>query len=109
MFLVTPMHAHISARAVNEADFSTEKWCWDCAGGRAQSARVSESDGATAQAVCRPWVCSCVCDVGLGAVRWIVVGVGVEGGYCRMSSKCDRDMRESTVGMLSIRETPWSA
>ncbi len=52
--------------------------------------------------------CSCVCDVGLG-VSCIMVGVGREGGYCRMSSKCDRDMRESTVGMLSIRETPWSA
>ena len=66
VFLVTPMHAHISARAVDEADFSTEKWCWDCAGGRAQSARVSGSDGATAQAVCRPWVCSCLCDVCFG-------------------------------------------
>ena len=66
VFLVTPMHAHISARAVDEADFSTEKWCWDCAGGRAESARVSGSDGATAQAVCRPWVCSCLCDVCFG-------------------------------------------
>ena len=56
VFLVTPMHAHISARAGNEADFSgIEKWCWDCAGGRAQSARVSGSDGATAQAV--PTLC----------------------------------------------------
>ncbi len=44
-----------------------------------------------------------------GGVSWIVVGVGREGGYCRMSGKCDRDMRESTVGMLSIRETRWSA
>ena len=76
VFLVTPMHAHISARAVDEADFSTEKWCWDCAGGRAESARVSGSDGATAQAVCRPWVCSCLCDVCFGGVSWIVVGVG---------------------------------
>ena len=76
VFLVTPMHAHISARAVDEADFSTEKWCWDCAGGRAESARVSGSDDATAQAVCRPWVCSCLCDVCFGGVSWIVVGVG---------------------------------
>ena len=52
VFLVTPMLAHISARAVDETDFSTEKWCWDCAGGHAQTARVSGSDGATAQAVC---------------------------------------------------------
>ena len=83
------MHAHISARAVDEADFSgIVKWCWDCAGGRAQSARVSGSDGATAQAVWRPWVCSF--DVCFGGVSWIVVGVGLEGGYCRMSSKGDR-------------------
>ena len=45
---------HILARTVDVTDFATEKWCWDCAGGRAQSARVSESDCATGQAVFRP-------------------------------------------------------
>ena len=54
----------------------------------AQSARVSERDGTTAQAVCRPSVCSCVCDVCLGGVSWIVVGEAT----VRMSSKCNRDM-----------------
>ena len=47
----------------------------------------------------------CVCDVCLGGVSWIVVGEAT----VRMSSKCNRDMRGGTVGMLSIRETPWSA
>ena len=36
--------------------WTIEKRRWDCAGCRAQSARVWEGDGATAQAVCRPWV-----------------------------------------------------
>jgi hypothetical protein len=58
VFPVTPMRVHILARAVDVTDFATEKWCWDCAGGRAQSARVSESDCATGQAVCRPCVSS---------------------------------------------------
>ena len=35
---------------------SIEKRRWDCAGCGAQSARVWEGDGATARAVCRPWV-----------------------------------------------------
>ena len=58
VFPVTPMRAHILARAVDVTDFATEKWCWDCAGGCAQSARVSESDCVTGQAVCRPSVSS---------------------------------------------------
>ena len=58
VFPVTPLRAHILARAVDVTDFATEKWCWDCAGGRAQSARVSESDCETGQAVCRPCVSS---------------------------------------------------
>ena len=53
---VTPRHAHILAQAVDMTDFATENRCWDCAGGGAQSARRSESDGATARAVCRSWV-----------------------------------------------------
>ena len=36
--------------------WTIEKRRWDCAGCRAQSARVWEGDGATARAVCRPWV-----------------------------------------------------
>jgi hypothetical protein len=58
VFPVTPMHALILARAEDVTDFATEKLCWDCAGGSAPSARVSESNGATAQAVCRPCVSS---------------------------------------------------
>ena len=43
--------------AVGAADFwTTEKRRRECARGRAQSARVSGSDGATAQAACRPLV-----------------------------------------------------
>ena len=37
-------------------DFEHRKRSFDGACGGAQSARVLESDGATAQAVCRPWV-----------------------------------------------------
>ena len=56
---VTPMVAHIMmlARAVGAADRSTtEKRRRERAGCHAQSARVSGSDGATAQAACVPWV-----------------------------------------------------
>jgi hypothetical protein len=104
VFPVKPMHAHILRGRWTRQILPPKNGV----GTVAEAARVFESDDATAQVVCRPWVCSCVCDVCLG-VSCIVVGVGREGGYCRMSSKCDRDMRGSTVGMLSIRETPWSA
>jgi len=55
---VTPMLAHTLARVVDAVDRSTiEKRRRDCARGRAQSASVSASDGATRQAVCSPLVC----------------------------------------------------
>ena len=54
---VTPMVAHMLARAVGAADCSTtEKRRRERAGCGAHSARVSGSDGAPAQAACVPWV-----------------------------------------------------
>ena len=55
---VTPTTlAHMLARAVDVIDFSTtEKRRRECDRGRAQCARVSGSDGATAQVVWRPLV-----------------------------------------------------
>jgi hypothetical protein len=56
-YRVTPMVAHMLARAVGAADCSTtEKRRRERAGCGAQSARASGSDGATAQAACVPWV-----------------------------------------------------
>ena len=69
---VTPMLAHMLPRAVGAADFSTtEKRRRECARGRAQSARVSGSDGATGRAACptlgiRPRRCLHTCCHG----RW---------------------------------------
>ena len=49
---VTPMLAHMLARAVDVADFRPSRYGdGGCAGSRAQSARVSRSDGGTAQAL----------------------------------------------------------
>ena len=100
VFPVTPMHALILARAEDVTDFATEKLCWDCAGGSAPSARVSESNGATAQAVCRPCVSShtdacshlgagrgcdrfCHREIVLGLCRWKrTVGESVGEQWC---------------------------
>jgi hypothetical protein len=61
---VTPMLAHLLARAVDGTDFRPSRnGDGGCARWRAQPARVSGSDGATAQAVCRPWVS--------GSHRWL--------------------------------------
>jgi hypothetical protein len=54
---VIPRLARMLAMVGRRDRFSTvEKRRWGCARGRAQSARVSASDGATRQAVCLPWV-----------------------------------------------------
>ena len=48
----TPMLAHMLARAVDVADFGPSRYGdGGCTGWRTQSARVSRSDGGTAQAV----------------------------------------------------------
>ena len=61
---VTPMLAHMLARAVDGTDFRPSRnGDGGCARWRAQPARVSGSDGATAQAVCRRWVS--------GSHRWL--------------------------------------
>jgi hypothetical protein len=50
--LVAPMLAHIVVPVVDAIDFRpSSNGCGDCARGRAQSKRVWESDGATAQTV----------------------------------------------------------
>ena len=79
---VTPMLAHMLPRAVGAADFSTtEKRRRACARGRAQSARVSGSDGATGQAATFPvGVVSRLCGM---AHEHFTVGQLVAGGSTR--------------------------
>jgi hypothetical protein len=72
--------------------------------------RVSESNGAMAQAVCRPWVSGRTDACTAHKVRATDFGLSTfEDGDCRMSSKCDRDTCGSTSDMLSVLETSWSA
>ena len=54
--------------------------------------RVSESNGAMAQAVCQPWVSGRTDACTAHKVRATDFGLSaLEDGDCRMSSKCDRD------------------
>jgi hypothetical protein len=53
---VTPMLAHKWTRAGGGADFGPSRNGDGTVPASAQAARVWEGDGATAQAVCRPWV-----------------------------------------------------
>ena len=107
----TPTHAHILAQAVDMTDFATENRCWDCAGGGAQSARRSESDGATAQSVCLRWVsirCMHACWHGKFTCRILDCRETVM-GLCRLPRKVCESMGErwrDGAGSLAILGYP---